>query len=194
MSLSYSGDVSAADWIVSARIPWTQLVTFGPAQFPAYARLRFIPDPSRPGQAETDADIAEDHLLDLQQTRLALHHLRRFTTTPENCFFCVWEGYSDVHFPPSVLAGRMVTIPHRRYVLLQGSLDLDGWAEALGGAGNLPPPAFAWPADQSWCFASDVDPHWAGIGADEAAINTLLDVPGLDVVPAEPSEPQPTYY
>jgi hypothetical protein len=56
------------------------------------------------------------------------------------------------------------------------------------------PPAFAWPADHSWCFARDVDPHWAGIGAEKAAIDTLLNTPELDVVPAQPTEPQPTYY
>jgi hypothetical protein len=88
----------------------------------------------------------------------------------------------------------MVTIPHRRYFLLHGSLaDLGSWDETLGG-GYVPPPAFAWPADHNWCLASDVDPHWAGIGAEQAAIDTLLNAPELDVVPAQPTEPQPTYY
>ena len=30
------------------------------------------------------------------------------------------------------------------------------------------PPAFAWSADRSWCFARDVDSHWARIGAEQA--------------------------
>jgi len=51
--------VSAADWIVHARIPWEQLVNFGPPDFPAYARLRFIPDPTKPGQVEGSVDVAE---------------------------------------------------------------------------------------------------------------------------------------
>ena len=88
----------------------------------------------------------------------------------------------------------MVTIPHRKYFLLHGSLyDLGSWHETLGPVGSFPP-AFAWPADQSWCFAHDVDPHWAGIGAEQALIDTLLNAPELDVVPAQPTEPQPTYY
>ena len=62
-----------------------------------------------------------------------------------------------------------------------------------GGVGDFPP-AFAWPADHRWCFASNVDPHWAGIGSEQAAIDTLLNTPELDVVPAQPTEPQPTYY
>jgi hypothetical protein len=38
------------------------LVNFGPPDFPAYARLRFIPDPTKPGQEEADASVADDHL------------------------------------------------------------------------------------------------------------------------------------
>lgn len=193
MTLKYCSDLSAADWIVQAQIPWEQLVYFGPPGFPAYARLRFIPDPTMPGQEEADANVAEDHPSDLTQTRRALKHLRRFTATPEDCYFCFWEGYPDA-LPPSVRQRPMVTIPHRRYFLLHGSLtDLGNWHETLGDVGAFPP-AFAWPADHSWCFARDVDPHWAGIGAEQAAIDTLLNASELDVVPAQPTTPQPTYY
>src|SRR5215213_5019334 len=107
--------MSAADWIVQAQIPWKQLVYFGPPDFPAYARLRFIPDPTKPGQEEADANVAEDDPSDIKQTRRAFLHLRRITATPENCYFCVWEGYSGLNVPPSVLRGPMVTIPHRKY-------------------------------------------------------------------------------
>jgi hypothetical protein len=192
--LQYCNDVSAADWIVQAQIPCEQLVNFGPPGFPAYARLRFIPDPTKPGQTEADAYVADNHLPEMQQTRLVLEHLRRFTATPEDCYFCVWEGYGDLNFPPSVLNGPMVTIPHRRYFLLHGSLaDLGGWEETLAGVGDFPP-ALVWPSDHRWCFARDVDPHWAGIGAEQAAIDTLLNDTELDVVPAQPAERQPTYY
>jgi hypothetical protein len=192
--LQYCNDVSAADWIVQAQIPCEQLINFGPPDFPAYARLRFIADPTKPGQDEADAYVPGDHVSEMQQTRLALEHLRRFTATREDCYFCVWEGYGDLNLPPSVLDGPMVTIPHRRYFLLHGSLaDLGGWEETLAGVGDFPP-AFVWPADHSWCFARDVDPHWAGIGAEQAAIDTLLNAPELDVVPAQPTEPQPTYH
>jgi hypothetical protein len=193
VTLEYFTDMSAAHWIIQARAPWEQLVNFGPAAFPAYARLRFIPDPTKPGQVESDVNTADDHPSDMQQARRALDHLRPFTSTPEECYFCVWEGYSDVDYPPPGVP--LVSIPHRRYFLLQGSVsDLDSWDDILGSTGYAPPPAFAWPADHSWCFASDVDPHWAGIGAEQVAIDALLDALELDVVPARPTEPQPTYY
>lgn len=55
----------------------------------------------------------------------------------------------------------MVTIPNRRYFLFHGSLtDLGSSNEIYeGGAAYADlSPAFAWPADHSWCLASDVDP------------------------------------
>jgi hypothetical protein len=95
VTVKYCTDMSAAGWIVEAQIPRQQLVYFGPPGFPAYARLRFIRDPTKPGQDEGDANVAEDHPSDIEQTRRALDHLRRFTATPEDCYFCVWEGYGD---------------------------------------------------------------------------------------------------
>jgi hypothetical protein len=55
------------------------------------------------------------------------------------------------------------------------------------------PPALVWPADHAWCFVSDVDPHWAGIGASATAVEQLLADPVLDVVRADPDLPQPSY-
>jgi hypothetical protein len=62
------------------------------------------------------------------------------------------------------------------------------------GTGPIAPPAFVWPAVRRWCFTSDVDPHWAGIGASIAAINALVSEASLDVLPARPDERQPLYY
>jgi hypothetical protein len=84
-------------------------------------------------------------------------------------------------------------IVHARIPGSNSLTDLDNWEETFGRVGSFPP-AFAWPADHRWCFASDVDPHWAGIGADRAVINSLRNTLELDVVPAQPTEPQPTYY
>jgi hypothetical protein len=92
VALRYCSEVSAAVWIVGADIPSLQLVHFGPPGFPAYARLRFTPDPTKPSQSESDVDISEDHPFDMRQTQQALDHLQRFTATSDDCYFCVWEG------------------------------------------------------------------------------------------------------
>jgi hypothetical protein len=195
VTLRYSTDLSAADWIVRDRAPWEQLVTFGPRGFAAYARLRFIPDPDRPGQAESDNDLAPDHPADVEQARRALERLQRFTTTPDDCYYCLWDGYGVDDIPAVVRDRPRVGLPHRQYFLLQGSLaDFGGWGQLSASSGYDFPPAFAWPADHRWCLTRDVDPHWAGIGADEEAVDALLADPALDVVRARPDEPQPNYY
>lgn len=194
MSLRYCSDLSAASWIVESGTPDMQLILFGPACFPAYARVRFIADPVGPGQAESDADVGADHPPDVRQAGRTLRGLAEFTSTPQDCYFCLWEGYSDVPLPPDARRGPLLVIPHRRYAVFRGALsDVDGWAHAFGDGSPIPPPAFVWPADRSWCFASDVDPHWAGVGGSHAAVAALIDDPLLDAVAADPAGDQPWY-
>jgi hypothetical protein len=91
VTLTFCRELSAADWIAHSDLPWPQLVGFGPAGFDAYARLRFLPDPARPGQSENDVEVdwRTDQLPRLFEV-LATH-----TATPEDCYFCVWEGFGD---------------------------------------------------------------------------------------------------
>jgi len=229
-------DLSPADWLTGSGLPWQQLVTFGPAGFEAYARLRFLPDPAYPGQSENDVEPEGPPEHELLRTALAV--LSEHTGTPDDCYFCLWEGASsDIYgddgvrvvawereagppaiyrdapeasraaptanpiapaFPPSVLDGPKVTIPNRVYFLFRGSLaDFGDWGAADRRPGEprdwMPDPAFIWPADHAWCIADDVDPHYAGIGANTVAIDRLLAHPELDVVLADPGAEQPDY-
>lgn len=192
MTLHRCTDLSAADWLVQSATEAHQLITMGPAGFAAYARLRYVPDPVRDGQDEADVFMPEDHPHDLDQARHALHVLGAHTATPDDCLFAVWDGYSDIHLPD----GPMLTgLPYRHFALLRGPLRaIDTFAADFGDGFPVAPPAYVWPADQSWCFTSDVDPHFAGIGASPTAVAALLATPGLDVVPADPDAPQPLYY
>ncbi|WP_205650230.1 hypothetical protein [Actinoplanes solisilvae] len=192
--MEFVADNTATDWLLRSRTPDMRLITFGPAGFEAYARLRFIRDPLRPGEQEADVHLPEDHPSEIDQSRRALHLLAAFTSTPLDCYFCLWEGYSDTPLPAEARDGPLVELPHRRFALFRGPLrDIDTWEADFGGGHPVAPPAFVWPADRSWCFTADVDPHWAGIGAGRDAVDALVAAPGLDVVPADPSEPQPAY-
>lgn len=190
VALQFSVGVEAADWLTRQAEIDNPLMPVPPGAFPAYARLRYIPDPIRPGQAESWAEMPEDHPADLDQARRALRVLADFTGTPERCLFCVWDGWGTL--PPQVVAGPMVEMPHRRHALVTGALaDVADWQDLPGTAGL--PPALVWPADHSWLFASDVDPHWAAIGCSEDALAGLLTVPDLDVVAADPATAPPVY-
>ena len=93
MALTPCSDLSAADWIAADDQPWHQLIGFGPAGFPAYARLRFLPDPAYAGQSENDAVGIDDGPPELMQLRAVLAVLARHTSTPQDCYFCLWDGW-----------------------------------------------------------------------------------------------------
>jgi len=163
-------------------------VTWGPEGFSSYARLRYIPDPVSPGQDEADVVLPDDHVSDQMQARRAIKLLSTFTSTPDQAYFCWWEGDPDCSAPPDL---PLVTLEHRRFALLSGRVaDVDAWPSSSGGS----LPAFAWPDDRAWCFTSDVDPHWAGIAGSDEAISALVDDPHLDVVRARFGEAAPSYY
>jgi hypothetical protein len=213
VSLTFCSEVSAADWIVGSDIPWGQLATFGPGGFAAYARLRFVPDPRYDGQRETDAFLPDpdyefspedDPRRDVltrtaEQWRVLLELLGAHTQTPDDCYFALWEGWplpESLRQRPKFGVPGGARIPARSYFLFRGSLsNAEDWsATDFYSTGQEPyEPAFVWPADRAWCVACDVDPHWAGIGADEAVITRLIADTRLDAVAADPSGEQPTY-
>lgn len=227
MSLTPCSELSAASWLTDSDSAWQQLIGFGPPGFLAYARLRFLPDPAYVGQSENDIDIDidddDDAPSETAQLRAVLETLARHTCTPDECYFCLWDGWgSGIYggdgarivdwqtrtvrpgpwiapaFPPSVLSGPKVVVPDRAYFLFRGAVSEFGdWGAAEVWPGqprpDMPNPAFIWPADHAWCVADDVDPHWAGIGADIRAIDHLLADPRLDVVRADPRVNQPCY-
>ena len=93
MALMPSSDLSAATWIAARDRSWQHLAEFGPPGFAAYARLRLLPDPAYEGQSENDNDIADDAPSKTAQLRAALEVLARHTRTPNDCYFCLWEGW-----------------------------------------------------------------------------------------------------
>lgn len=197
MPLVPVSDLTAADWLTGADEPWGRLVTMGPAGYAAYARLRFIPDPEHPGQQEADRERPDGSPSDIEQLRMAATVLTRHTRSPDDAWHCLWDGWGPA-LPPEVLAGPRVQLPNRDFFLFRGPLaELGEWPEADGRTGpprDDLPPAFVWPQDRAWCLTCDVDPHWAGIGASEEAVEELVAHPRLDVVVVDPAADQPFYY
>jgi hypothetical protein len=216
VTLLFCTEPAAADWITNSDLDWSDLVTLGPTGFPAYARLRYLPDPVRPDMSENDAEFEEwrDGQLPWLFQVLAEH-----TTTPDHCLFLVWDGFGHWDSPPEEAVpadwtpeavpglappfehpdgGPKVELPARAYWLFRGPLaEVGAWAQADGWPGRVrlddETPAFAWPADRAWCFTSDVDPHWAGIGGTPELIERLIADPRLDVVPTDHDESPPAY-
>ncbi|MGW6375766.1 hypothetical protein ACWFRB_06835 [Rhodococcus sp. NPDC055112] len=93
MSITRCFDLSSARWIEERQEDWQRLAARGPACFDKYARLRFIPDPSYPGQREGDVHADPGALSDNEQLGVVLAELARHTDTPDDCYFRVWEGW-----------------------------------------------------------------------------------------------------
>ena len=185
MVLQLSTDGSIADWVTLAKVPWDELTKFGPhKEFDAHARLRYEPDdgesprpeiPPRPDTEPSDAPVVAE-LCDLLATE---------TSTPDHCFFCLWDGWPnidrDIRPGPTT-----VNLPHRSYYLFTGALsDVGQWSTTP--TPSMPPAAFIWPADHAWIIAADVDPSWAGISASADTIKRLVAQSQLDIVPADPT-------
>ena len=178
-------------------------MTFGPAGFPAYARVRFIPDPTYQGQQEWEADL-DASPGEIEQWRALLQLLATETSDPSDCYFGLWEGWplpESARRWPTFGVPRSARVAARSFFLFRGALsEAEIWGEpAAAGIWALPEfslggtPAFVWPSDHAWCVAADVDPHWAGVGATVATIERLLSDRRLDAVATDPDSEQPAY-
>ncbi|GEM32211.1 hypothetical protein NN3_32180 [Nocardia neocaledoniensis NBRC 108232] len=193
MTFALCRDAAAADWLLHQELPWHRLAARGPAGYQRYARLRFAPDPRFPGQRLNDVRFDQPELSEKQQIGIALETLARSTTTPETCYFAVWNGWSTI----TIDTAPTLRIPHRDYWLLRGALaDFADWNSgdsARWPFGDCPDPAFIWPADRAWCVTDDVDPHFASIGAAAEAIDRLVADPRIDAVRDDPAAEPPSW-
>lgn len=207
MPLRHEPDVAHADWFATSDAPWTQLCSLGPSGFEQYGRLFH---PLREGADENDPDElvnVEGHLNHPHLERL-VDVLARYTSTPDDCFFGLWDGFGDIHgspavgllrvgrgkpadvppaFPSEVLTGARVEIPGRSYLLFRGQLlDAGQWGAAdlePGHPRSINSPNLMWPLDRTWFVASEIDVPWTGVAGSSALLEELMADTLLDVEP-----------
>ena len=119
------------------------------------------------------------------ECRTLVSVLREFTSTPEECFFCLWEGYGNIDTRLYKASSR-VRSPGRDYLLFRGPLDavtsflnrVDGfWGDS---------PNIWWPKDRAWCVATDIDLFDSYVGGTEDCIKAILNNPALEALPTTP--------
>lgn len=137
------------------------------------------------------------HTLQALCTILAAH-----TTAPDDCLFCLWDGYAGLHGSPAVaivrsdgkqvpvppgvdravLDGPRVRLPGRDYLMLAGPLscagDLD-W-NLLEGVADRQSPNLFWPSDRAWCVATEIDFDSTLVAGSTELIDAVLNSPDLD--------------
>lgn len=163
------------------------------------------------GRSDGDPDLGN---LPVPALTSLIDVLGRHTRTPQDCWFCLWEGYGWVHgghavgmlrsaddqrpnelapaaFPASALdARKLVRLPYRTYLLGRGPLSSAlgiGWQVRSDWFIPQSPNLF-WPADQAWCVASEIDLDSTVVAGDDALIRDLLDHPTLEAYWLRPDD------
>ena len=129
------------------------------------------PEPE-PGSSTSGPDVGS---LPLHLRTDLIELLRPATTTPERCWFCIWDGYgySDVG------NARLVRHPNRNYALFSGpielataSLDLP-WGTTDIPWGSLGPNLW-WPDDRAWILVTEIDYAWTYVGGTSELIEAVV--------------------
>jgi len=141
--------------------------------------------------------------------------LRRHTTTPDDCWFCLWSGYGWVRGGPAVglmrfggeepreerpappavplelrTAGRLLRLPGREYLLGRGPLDAaSGLGHGVTPDWFLPQsPNLFWPHDRAWCVGTEIDLDSTLVGGTERLVAALVDHPRLEAWRVHPRD------
>ncbi|QYG93676.1 hypothetical protein HC251_15430 [Iamia sp. SCSIO 61187] len=161
---------------------------------------------TRPGQAahgwaQPSTDVSWGSLPPRELAVLA-EVLGRHTTTPERCWFGVWDGFGQLNgsavmltfdgrgepipspVPREVLDGPLLRLPNRDYLLAIGAVaEVVDLEEAL----DHQSPNLWWPEDRAWCVATEIDLAWTFVAGTTALIEELVAHPGLEVLVTEPT-------
>jgi hypothetical protein len=131
-----------------------------------------------PAAREAGLEAAEGELDELTATAL-VDAVTPATTTPDDVFVAVWEGWSDV--PPQRFPGAARLDTYQRgHFLLRGPLR--GTLSSVAATGPSRPTAgLWWPTDRAWFVATEIDFRWTYVAGDHALIDRLLRDNRLEV-------------
>ena len=117
--------------------------------------------------------------LQVEQRRLLVEHLRRATTTPDACWFAMWEGFGGLD---DAGIRERVELPNRNYLLYIGAID-----RALEPRMDPFPfdqsPNLWWPDDRAWFVATEIDFDSTFVGGEDRLIAGLVTDRRLEALP-----------
>jgi hypothetical protein len=137
------------------------------------------PDGASPDWSVGDSIGAEDGSFP-EELRVNLAEvLTPFTSTPDRCWFGVWEGWGDL--PAQLLRLPKARAPFgRRYVLFSGpvtAIHTVRWSRS-----SFQSPSVWWPDDRAWCVSTEIDAYSTFVAGSEACIETVLRVPTFEAM------------
>lgn len=204
--LDRSASRNATAWLRQALTHFaTPVSAFVPGQLPAYARI-YNPFDSRGDltaedlvarrwnvlagrEMESAHEAAEFALRGPSGMQAPVGSLSRVvvdrligpltvaTTTPDACYFALWEGFGDSIVPSKVRP--TLELPHRRYHVFAGSIDAARTSYSSIPFGYRSANLW-WPEDHAWCVSTEVDFAWTYVAGPRSCIDTLLSHAELD--------------
>jgi hypothetical protein len=105
--------------------------------------------------------------------------LARHTTTPEHCWFCVWEGYGWPVLNRLGEGAPRVALEHRDCLLFHGPVSA---ATAFRSEPWFQSATLWWPEDRAWCVASELDIYSTYVAGTPSAVHELVEHPELEVL------------
>jgi hypothetical protein len=218
--LTPARSASSADWLVRPfGGPPLLVSTFVPDKFPSVVRV-LNPLIDAAGRPTPWGTIAQELGISLEQVTNAdrlcqdylaktgerinidygsLSHdvaatladvLSRHTSTPDQCFFTVWTGYSGIR--NELTGAPVVMLPPEREMYL-----LEGTTSAATETVDEPPSRRSlrwWPADHTWCVGNDIYADSVYVAGSQECISDLLHETRLETLAAAYTDPHPGIY
>jgi hypothetical protein len=139
----------------------------------------WTPDQSRPPEPWGEP---EQGSLPSAECAAVAEVLSGFTTTPDDCWFCVWAGYGmpELERSRARSGAPLVGLKDRDCILFHGPVSA---ATAFRSESRWPQsPTLWWPNDRAWCVASELDIYSTYVAAAPDALRALVDHPALEVL------------
>jgi hypothetical protein len=149
-----------------------------------FMKIALIPSPyahawTQPGLADRVPEVGS---LSMDEAAELAAVLQPHTTTPEDCFFAVWDGWGGLRH--DMRGAPVVAIPGRTMRLLRGPIhavtENTDEHETRFQSANL-----WWPADRAWCVATEIDLMSSYVGGSRPCIDAVLGDRALEALPVE---------
>ena len=117
-----------------------------------------------------------------EECRPLMDVLSEFTTTPERCYFAIWEGYGGLDERVGRGVPKLASpSAGRKYYVFRGPLDsvmsFCQWDFFLQA------PNMWWPEDRAWCVSTEIDDLDTYVGSSAACVERVLAHPELEALP-----------
>jgi hypothetical protein len=142
-------------------------------QFPSIARTASLQAAPMPGHLPPEAIAPLSEIL------------TRNTSTPDACWFAVWEGWGANAQRADIVRAPTFTLPNRRYHLMCGPVSAA--VESVEDAPFSRSPSLWWPDDRAWLVATEVDLHSTYVGCSELCADVIVSDQRLEALPIEPT-------